>query len=297
MSNSSPFDPRWVARLSGLVFRPRGPSEGPLAGRHESVRRGRAGEFIDRRAYSPGDDRRRIDWKVYARSDRWTVREEREESNLRVVLLMDVSASMTFSADGRISKQRFAVGLLAGMGYVLHLGREALGWGFFGETLLSFQPPRAGAEVLARLYHQLQQAPAGKIGHFQDSFRAYGAQSSGRGAVVVVSDLLGPLDDILSGFRWLRAVGRDISVLQVLDPVERDLSFRGVRRFEDLELADVFRGDPEVLAASYQKKMAARQSALIRGLTSLSVDHQLCLTDTPVDEALSSFLRRRQSRL
>lgn len=296
MNSSSPFDPRWGTRLGELVFRPRGTAEGPLAGHHESLRRGRAGEFADRRTYSPGDDWRRIDWKVFARSDRWTVREEREETTLRVSLLLDVSASMGFSADGRIPKQRYAAGLLAGVGYVLHRGRDAMGWGFFEQTLLSFQPPRTGADVLARLFHQLNDPPLGKVARFHESFQAFLTQGAGRGALVVVSDFLGPLEEILSGFKLLRAASRDISALQVLDPVELDLSFTGVRRFDDLESDDSLRADPDVLAASYQKKMGIRQAALIRGLGALSVDHHLFRTDRPVDEELAAFLHRRASR-
>ncbi len=296
MIEPSPFDPRWGARLGGLVFRPWGTAEGPLAGHHESVRRGRAGEFVDRRAYSPGDDRRRIDWKVFARSDRWTVREEREDTTLCVSLLLDVSASMGFSDGLRRSKQRYAAGLLAGLGYVLHQGRDAMGWGFFEQTLLSFQSPRAGADALARLFAQLNELPPGKIAHFSKSFQAFLRQWGGRGAVVVVSDFLGPLDDIFSGFRLLRAVSKDLSALQVLDPVELDLSFSGIRRFEDMESSDFLRADPEILAESYQKKMAVRQSALVRGFHALAVDHFLFRTDRPIDEELARYLHRRESR-
>lgn len=278
------------------MFHPRGPTEGTFVGQHTSVRRGRAGEFIDRRAYSPGDDHRRIDWNVYARSDRWTVREERDDTTLRVSLLLDVSGSMDYSADGRIPKRQYAAGLLAGLGYVLHRNRDAMGWGFFEQTLLSFQPPRSGKDVLARLFDQLKDPPQGKIARFQASFQAFLALSPGRGAVVVLSDFLGNLDDILSGFRWLRTQRSDVSALQILDPVERDLSFRGVRRFEDLESADTLRADPEALIHSYKKKMGARQTALIRGLNALAVNHALFLTDRPVDEELGIFLRHRRSR-
>lgn len=267
-----------------------------MVGHHESGRRGRAGEFADRRAYSPGDDWRRIDWNVYARSDRWTVREEREDTNLRVSLLLDVSASMGFSADQRILKQEYAAGLLAGLGYVLHQGRDAMGWGFFEQTLLTFQAPRTGADVLARLFDELLTPPSGKIAHFQESFQAFLTQEGGRSAVVVVSDFLGPLEEILLGFKILRAASRDISALQVLDPVELDLSFSGVRRFDDLESDDRLRADPEELADAYQKKMGARQAALIRRLGALSVDHHLFRTDRPVDEELAAFLHRRGSR-
>ncbi|MBK8576395.1 MAG: DUF58 domain-containing protein [Elusimicrobia bacterium] len=253
MSHSAVFDPRWVGRL-GVVFRPRGAAGGPLAGHHASVRRGRAGEFIDRRAYSPGDDVRRIDWNVYARSDRWTVREEREDTNLRATLLLDVSASMGFSADGRVPKIRYAAGVLAALGYVLQRGRDAFGWGFFHETLLSFSPPRAGTDVLARLFNQLEDPPVGKIGRFEESFRVFNTQSAGRGAVVVVSDFLGPLEDVLAGLRMLRAARGDLSALQVLDPVELDLSFRGVRRFQDMETSDSLRGDPSFWPSPIKKR-------------------------------------------
>lgn len=139
--------------------------------------------------------------------------------------------------------------------------------------------------------------PQGTIARFLKSFQAFLAQPLGRGAMVVVSDFLGDLNDILSGFRWLRSRGRDISALQVLDPVELDLSFRGARRFNDLESSDALRADPEGLFRhSYQKLMGARQSALSRGLSALSVDHVLFRTDRPVDEGLAAFFRHRSLR-
>ncbi|MBL0057616.1 MAG: DUF58 domain-containing protein [Elusimicrobia bacterium] len=296
MMESGVFDPRWTARLAPLSFHPRGPAEGPRVGRHESHRRGRAGDFLDRRAYAPGDDRRRIDWTVFARTDRWTVREEREDTNLRASLLLDVSPSMTFSADGRGTKLRYGAGLLAALAFVLHHGREAAGVGFFDRALLSFQTPQTGNDVLSRLFAQLQHPPTGAPGCFQDSFREFRSRWRGRGAVVVVSDFLGPLDDILSGFRLLCAGGLDVSALQVLDPVELDLAFQGNRRFQDLETGDLIRGDPAVMAESYARIMAARQSALSRGMAALGVDYQRFITKQPVDEAVATFLHRRAAR-
>lgn len=293
MTDTPLFDPRWVERLGALVFRSRGPTEGMLAGRHASPRQGRMGEFVDRRVYVPGDDRRRIDWKYFARSDRWTVREDREDTHQRVVLLIDVSSSMAFSAEGRFTKIRYAAGLSAGLGFVLQQSGDALGWGFFEHTLLSLQSPRSGPEVMPRFTHHLPTPGIGKGAHFKDSFLTFRAQSPGRMAVVVLSDFLGSLDDIFAGFRVLCSSGQDISALQVLDPVELDLSFKGVRRFEDLEGSDWFRGDPDVLAESYQQKMDERQRVLSQRFSSLSVSHHLCRTDQPIDEGLALFLKRR----
>jgi hypothetical protein len=113
---------------------------------------------------------------------------------------------------------------------------------------------------------------------------------------VVVSDFLGSLDDVFSGFRRLTTAWGDVSALQVLDPVELDLAFTGPHRFEDLESGDVLSVDLELVQQAYRTNMETRQLKLVRGLAGLSVDHHLCRTDRPVEMELSAFLRRRAGR-
>lgn len=294
---STSLDLSWVARLGPARFFPRGSTEGLVSGRHAGTRLGRAGEFVDRRAYCPGDDRRRIDWKFFARSDRWTVREEREESHLRVVLLIDVSRSMSFFGGHRNPKSHFAMHLSAGLAHVLRQCRESFGWGFFEQSLLSYQAPRMGDEMWNRFLFSLQTSPVGHKTSFVNSLGSYAARARGRGAVVVVSDFLGSLDDLFGGFRRLTTVSRDVSALQVLDPTELDLSMEGGgHRLDDLESAESLDVDLDVVQEAYRTKMERRQLLLTRGLAGLSVDHHLCRTDRPVDGELLAFLRRRARR-
>ncbi|MBK8871413.1 MAG: DUF58 domain-containing protein [Elusimicrobia bacterium] len=294
---SKSLDLSWLARLGPARFFPRGSAEGPSSGRYTGSRRGQAGEFVDRRAYSPGDDHRRIDWKFYARSDRWTVREEREESHLRAVLLIDVSRSMTFSGAHRNPKSHFAMHLSAGLAHVFRRCQESFGWGFFEQTLLSYQPPRRGDEMWSRFLFSLQNIPIGHKTSFAHALGSFVQRARGRGAVIVVSDFLGPLEDVFGGFRLLTTAWRDVCALQILDPVELDLSLGGgAGRIEDLESSDSLNVDLDTVHEAYRSKMENRQLSLTRGLAALSVDYHLCRTDRPVDAELSAFLRRRAGR-
>lgn len=294
---SKSLDLSWLARLGPVRFFPRGSVEGSSSGRHAGTRLGRAGEFVDRRAYSPGDDHRRIDWNYFARSDRWTVREEREESHLRAVLLIDVSRSMAFCGGHRKSKSHYAMHLSAGLAHVFRRSRESFGWGFFEQSLLSYQPPRMGDEMWSRFLFSLQNSPVGRKTSFAHALGSFLKRARGQGAVIVVSDFLGPLDDVFSGFRLLTTAWRDVCALQVLDPAELDLSLDGGDgRMEDLESAESLHFDLNTVQEAYRAKMEHRQLLLSRGLAALSVDYHLCRTDRPVYAELAAFLRRRAGR-
>lgn len=288
------MDLSWLSRLGTMRFFPRGPAVGPLAGRFDGARRGQEGEYLDRRAYSPGDDGRRIDWKFYARSDRWTVREEREENHLRAVLLLDVSRSMSYRGAAGFPKSLYAMQLSAGLAHVFRQCRESFGWGFFDETLLMYQPPRNSDAMWSRFLFSLQSAPQGQKTSFFNSMEAFVHRAQGRGAVVVISDFLGPLNDVLDGLRILKSAWGDVCALQVLDPAELDLSGQAATRcFQDLESGESLQIDLATVQNVYRSKMDRRQTHLSRGLAALKIDFHVSRTDRPVDVELSAFLLRR----
>ncbi len=291
------LDPTWLARLAPLELRARVRTEGAAAGRHAGLRRGLSGEFIGQRPYAVGDEWRRIDWKAYARTDRWTVREARMESPLSSTLFLDVSRSMAFSAEGRLPKIRYAALLLSLLAAVLVRRQEGCGLGLVNDHVVKHVPSRTGAEALARLMSVLEGASAAgatDIGRALDEARPALAR---RGVVVVASDFLQPLEGWLPSFRRLSAAGHDVIAFQVLDPVELSLAISGSRRFEDLETGGGMTADPEIVGARYRALMAERQRRLTRSLTGMGVEPALFETDEPIDVALALFLRRRMERL
>lgn len=292
----SAFDPRWAVRLAPLVFRARGPADGGRTGRHPGVRRGGGGDFLDQRPYVPGDDRRRIDWRVFARTDRWTVREERDDADRRVLLALDVSRSMSYVVPPRPAKIRFAAGLLAALAHVLRRGREAAGLVFFDDAARGGCPLGASPDAWDRLDRALAAPPEGGQTDYRVSSRGILAALPPRAAAVVVSDFLGALDGLADLFRALRVGGRDVTAFQVVDPVEQRLAAWGPRRFVDLESGRTIRADAAAVAASYNERFARRQAALAALAGSLGVDHALFTTGAPVDEQLARCLLQRDAR-
>jgi uncharacterized protein (DUF58 family) len=287
------LDPVVIAKIAPLELRARRILDGALAGRHKSRRVGQALEFVGHRAYAPSDDWRRIDWKVFAKTDRWVVREQEEETALRALFLLDTSASMNFSAGGRLSKGVYGGLLLSALGYLLIHNRESVGLGFFSDKINSLWPVRGGMPQLSLLLQSLSAPAFGGQAHWRPALEEAGQRLKRRSFVCLVSDFLGDAEDILSAARLLVSKKHDVAALQVLDPVEQTLDFSGDLLFKDLETGAEVRGRAEAIAPLYQKELAAHQAKLARGFSSLGIDWQTFSTDRPLEDELSLYLRRR----
>lgn len=325
------LDPLLVAKLATMELRARRVVEGALAGRHRSLRHGQSLEFAGHRAYSPSDEWRHIDWKVFARTDRWVVREQQDETNLRAVTLLDTSRSMSFGAEDRLPKLRYASILVAALSYLLIHRRESAGLGLFDGALRDFFPARGGAAHLARLLDRLEGVAAGPVRPFPSeheregrpdlthqrgagrptgatasadgeatdfvrSLREAGQRLPRRSLILIVSDLWGPPEDVFAAVRVLLARKHEVAAIQVLDPAERDLPFRGDFIFQDLETGAVLKANAEEVRRDYERRVGERLDKIARVFGSLGVDHHVIWTDQPLDAGLSAFLGRRAVR-
>jgi uncharacterized protein (DUF58 family) len=288
------LDPLTVAKLATMELRARVIVEGALAGRHRSAHKCPSLEFAGHRAYTPGDDWRHVDWKVFARTDRWMVREQQEESSLHATILLDVSRSMAFASPRRVPKVRYASFLSAALAYLLIHRREAAGLGLIGTSLREFLPARSGAPQLAVLLEKLDSVSTAGETDPEKAVRQAAARLPRRSLVLVVSDFLAPPAASSSALNILLAQRHEVAALQVLDPLELDFTLRGDFYFEDLETGERLRASSEDIADGYRRRIAEHQERLARSFSSLGVDHFLFRTDTPLDTSLSYFLQRRR---
>ncbi|MBI4396136.1 MAG: DUF58 domain-containing protein, partial [Elusimicrobia bacterium] len=287
------LDPLLVAKLATMELRARYVVEGALSGRHRSARQGHSLEFAGHRAYTPSDEWRHIDWKVFAKTDRWVVREQQEETNLHAALFLDTSNSMAFASEGRLSKIHYASILLAALGYLLVHRRESVGLGFFNDRLKEYVPPRGGAPHLAQLMERLEQVlPSGKT-DIQASLEEAGQRLPRRSLVMIVSDFLFPPEAIHSSFRALLSRKHEVLALQVLDPAEIEFPFQGEFAFHDLETGETLQARADEVRDQYQKLLSERLEKNRRVFSSLGVDSHLFETGKPIDAELSVFLGRR----
>jgi uncharacterized protein (DUF58 family) len=286
--------PEAIARIARLELRARAVVEGVLAGLHKSPYKGQSVEFLQHREYVRGDDLRRVDWKVWGRQDRLYVKEFEEETNLRVTLLVDGSASMNY-ASGPLGKYDYAATLAASLAWLALSHGDAVGCCVFDDKVRASVPPRTKRSHLASVVEVLETPRAGRSTAFLPVLRSLAETLPRRGMVMVISDLLGDRDGVFQGMQLLRKRGHDLVLLHVMDDDELDFPFEGPTRFEGLELPDSVACNPRSLRAGYLAAVEAFLADVRTRAAAVRWDYSLVRTGEPVDAALVKFLSRRAS--
>ncbi len=289
------FDPAVLARISNLTVRARHVVEGLMAGMHRSALRGLSVEFSEHRAYAPGDELRRIDWRLVGRQDRWFVKEYEAETNLRAYLVVDASASMTYRGGGAaLTKFGYAATIAASLAHLMLLQRDAVGLALAGAGETRLVPPRARLHHIHALIAELEGAQPAGAAAVGEALGTVAASQRRRGLFVVVSDLLDDPESLDRGLRRLRHRRNDVVVLQVLDRDELELPFRRLTLFRDLEGPERVVTDPREIRREYRALVEAHVAAVRSLCRRHGADHALFVTDEPLDRALVRFLARRE---
>lgn len=287
------FDPVVLARISNLTLRARHVVEGLMAGLHRSSLRGLSVEFSEHRPYTPGDELRRIDWKLFSRQDRYFVKEYEAETNLRAYLFVDASASMGYAGAG-VSKFDYAATLAASLAYLMLLQRDSVGLVVMGAGAPRVLPARSQPHHLHAIIAELEAArPAGAT-----DVRAALAEVAGglhrRGLCLLISDLLDEPQGLEQGLRHLHHRRHDLMVLHLADRDELELPFRKLTLFRDLEGGLELTTDPREIRREYRAAID-EHLAQVRALCRRSgADYDLFLTDQPLDRGLVRYLARRE---
>ena len=290
------IDPRALMKIRNLEMRAKAVVEGFLTGIHRSPYHGFSVDFTDYRQYSPGDDIRYLDWKLYARQDRCYIKRFEDETNLRCYLVADLSASMEFGSVG-YSKADYARTALATIACFLTMQRDAVGLLTFDESLGEYLPPRYRSGHLRRLMCGLERATSGKRTDLAPPLQQITNLVRRRGLVVLASDLLAPLDGLDQQLGYLRSQGQEVIVLRILDPQEVDFSFEDARIFEDMESGKRLFVDPDVIRTTYLKNFQEHASALDKLCRQKGVDLLTTTTQTPLDTTLLEFVRLRSGKI
>ena len=284
--------PEAIKRISRLDLRARHVVEGFLAGMHRSPYFGQSVEFLQHREYAWGDEPRHIDWKVWAKQDRYYVKQYEEETNLRCTLLVDVSKSMQYGS-GAMTKYEYGSTIAVSLAYLLLRQQDAVGCVAFDEAVRTTVPLRTKRTHLGSLITALSASkPRDKTDLYQ-VFRHTAESFPRRGMVVIVSDLLAGRDGLFRGLKLLRARGHDILVFHVMDDDELDFPFSGPTRFEGLELPEHLNCNPRALREGYLGALESYLEEVRRGCASNSVDYALLRTSQPLDAALAAYLSNR----
>ncbi|GAB3864449.1 DUF58 domain-containing protein [Hymenobacter segetis] len=284
--------PELLHGLRNLSLAARQAAEGFLNGAHASRRHGAGMEFSQYRPYQPGDDLRRLDWRLAARSDRYYLRESEIDTSLTVHLLLDASASMNHRDDNGLTKLDYARLLLGALAYLATQQGDAVGLTILHPAGLQHLPPRADARQLPRLYHALETTEA--TGHFPGTGTlAQLTARRQRALTVCVTDLYEEGTEINTLLTRLRATSGDVLLLHLMAHNELKFSYQASVTFRDLETGHTLQIDASQQRAAYQKQLEAWLQETARQARRQGFDYHLLDTSQPLDAAMREFIRRR----
>ena len=287
------LDPATLARLGTLELKARTVVEGLLSGLHRSPFKGFSVEFAEYRQYLPGDDLSTIDWKVYARSDRYYVKKFEEETNVDCHLLLDVSASMGYGSR-EVTKLRYGSMLAASLAYLMNRQRDAVALIAFDDAIRTMLPASARPSHLRSLLVTLDTLSLGKRTDVSKPLHLVADGIRKRGLVVLISDLIDEPANVVDGLKHFRFRGNDVIVFHLLDPAERTFPFERAARFRDIELGDELMAVPSAVRQQYLDALNSAIDAYRRELGSAGIDYELIETSTPLEFALMSYLSTRE---
>jgi len=288
------LDPLVLTKIGNLELVARLVVEGFLVGLHKSPYHGFSVEFAEYRQYNPGDPPKSIDWKVYARTDRYYVKEFEEETNLRSYILLDKSASMGFSHDKRLSKLEYGRFFAAALAYLMVQQKDAVGLLTFDEkvdTIIPASMTRIQLTELLKTLDRLQNAGLTKI---DSTFKGLAEKIKRRGLIILISDLLDDPEGIIAALSHFRHMKNEVIVFHILDPVELSFDFSKEAHFIDMETDRKLPVQPWMVREEYKNRVGEFFDILKYRCQEIGVDYNLVTTDKPYDIALLAYLHKRK---
>lgn len=290
------LDPAVLASISKMELRARAVVEGFLSGLHRSPYKGFSVEFAEYRQYTPGDDPRHIDWKVYARSDKFYVKEFEEETNLSCHILIDQSKSMSYSS-GKVSKYTYASFLAASLAYLMFRQRDSVGLISFSDQIEQHIPAKLRPGHLHAIMLALEEGTLVERTDIGVPLHRIADSLNKKGMLILISDLLDDPDKIIDAMQHFRFRGHEVVVFHILDQAELTFPFHSSTRFIGLEGEGSYLAIPQDVRASYMKRLQAHVEKLRFGCGVHHVDYTVLDTSKPLDFALQSYLATRAGKM
>jgi uncharacterized protein (DUF58 family) len=289
------LDPRALAKMSRMELIARQVMDGYVQGMHRSPHVGFALDFAQHRPYVPGDDIKRIDWRVYAKADRYYIKQYEVSTNLRCHVVLDASGSMAYrGATDTMSKFRYAQFVTACLCYLVLHQQDSAGLITFDAKVRDYLPARSNATHLMRLLRTLDETRAANESGVAPILHEVADRVPRRGMVIVVSDLFDRADALVEAMHHLRHRRHEVLLLQVMADDELTFPFRRWSLFENLERANHrVRLDPATMRAQYLENLARHRKTIRDASARLNFSHVLLNTRRPFDDALTAYLAAR----
>jgi uncharacterized protein (DUF58 family) len=289
------LDPKLLASLSSMEIRARTVVEGIVEGLHKSPYKGFNVEFSEYRQYVPGDPLKDIDWKVYARTDKFYIKEHEEETNLSGYMVIDTSGSMSYKGAGSMTKLEYASTLAASLSYLMLKQHDSVGLVTFADGLKKIIRPRTGMAHLKVVCSELEQTIASEKTDLGSTLDQVGQSMKKRGIFVLFSDLMDDAELIIKKLRHLRSRKHEIVLFHVLDRDELTFPFDDTTMFHDLEDNSEIVTDAYSLREEYLKRLRRYVNTFRSALRKSGIDYLMADTSIPLEASLRSFFTRRQA--
>lgn len=289
------LDPKLLASLSSMELRARTVVEGMVEGLHKSPFKGFNVEFSEYRQYVAGDPLKDIDWKVYARTDKFYIKEHEEETNLSGYLVLDTSGSMSYKGAGSMSKIDYASTLAASLAYLMLKQQDSVGLVTFASGLRKMIRPRTGMAHLKAICNELEATNAASTTNIGESLDIVGQSMKKRGVFIMFSDLMDNAEVIIKKLRQLRTRRHEIVLFHVLDRDEITFPFDDTTIFQDLEDHSEIVTDAFTLRSEYLQRIRQLTGTFKSALRKSGIDYLIADTSMPLEANLRSFFTRRQA--
>jgi uncharacterized protein (DUF58 family) len=288
------LNPKTLASLSNMQIRARMVVEGFIVGLHKSPYHGFSVEFAEHRAYGPGDNLRYLDWRLYGKTDRFYIKQFEEETNLKAHIMLDKSKSMAYGS-GEITKLQYGSYLSAALTYLLLRQQDAVGLTLFDTEVRTHIRPSSRPSMLNNILVQLENIEPGEETAIGRSLHHLADRIHRRGLVIIISDMLDDIENIMHGLKHFRHDHHEVLVFHVLDPREIDLAFDAHAKFKDMESGEVKATEPWHIQKDYQEAVEKFRSTLGARSREQHVDYIPLTTDQSLDIALLAYLNKRHS--
>jgi uncharacterized protein (DUF58 family) len=295
MAGARFVDPKVLMRVGNLELLAKSVVDGFINGLHRAPFFGASIDFAEHRGYVPGDDIRRVDWRVYARTDRYYVKQYEADTNTNFTILFDISRSMRFASGSGPSKLEYGSFLAACLAYLATRQRDRVGIITFDEDIVTHIPP--SAKHFDQVLHTLDRAKAERPGHLSAPLQKMAEHFKRRGIVLLISDFYDDPSAVLDAIKPLKFLGNDLIVFHVLDPQEINFDYKDASAFEDLESREQIPVVPDSFREQYRALVREHIQALTTKFSEQRIDYALINTSEPLDRALFSYLSSREKMM
>ncbi len=287
------LDPSVVSKLKSLELKAKLVVEGFIVGLHKSPYHGFSVEFSEHRQYNQGDPIKNIDWKVYAKRDKYFIKQYEEETNLISHVILDVSKSMSYKNRGEISKLEYGKTLAASLIYLMLQQQDAAALTFYSDKIENYFPPKSNRIYLRTLLKALHQVEVSDKTETASSLKFVAEKVKRRGLVIIISDFFDDIDKVLKSIKNFHYRNNEVIVFQILDPVEIDFNFGRDAIFVDMESREEITTQPYQIQSSYQSAMKEFLERIKKECLNSGIEYNLIETTTPFDKALLSYMKKR----